>query len=98
MFFSDITLSKYVCSTAAIWGQQEISCISAIQNRACRYFMSVSKYTPIAAVQRDMGLKTAGHRKKLCAKYIISLFIISINMLKTLFQCCIYICLLKNLN
>ncbi len=28
--------------------------------------------------------------------YIISLFIFTSNMLKTLFQCCIYICLLKN--
>ncbi len=43
-----------------------VSCISAIQNRACRYFMGVSKYIPNAAVQGDMGWKTAGHRQKLC--------------------------------
>ncbi len=48
------------------WGQQELSFINAIQNRACRYFMGVSKYTPNAAVQRDMGCKTVGHRQKLC--------------------------------
>ncbi len=51
---------------AAIWGQQELSCISAIQNRACRYFMGVSKYTPNAAVQGNIGWKTAGHGQKLC--------------------------------
>ncbi len=28
--------------------------------------MGVSKYTPISAVQGDMGWKTAGHRQKLC--------------------------------
>ncbi len=51
---------------AAIWGQQELSCISAIQNRACRYFMGVSKYTPNTAVQGDMGWITAGNRQNLC--------------------------------
>ncbi len=51
---------------AAIWGQQELSCISTIQNRVCRYFMGVSKYTPNATVQGDRGWKTAGHRQKLC--------------------------------
>ncbi len=49
---------------AAIWGHQELSCIAAIQNGACRYVMGVSKYTPNAALQGDMGWKTAGHRQK----------------------------------
>ncbi len=35
--------------------QQELSCISAIQTRACRYFMGVSKYSPNGAVQGDIG-------------------------------------------
>ncbi len=48
---------------AAVWGTQEFSCISAIQNRACRFFMGVGKYTPNAAVQGDMGWKLAPHRQ-----------------------------------
>ncbi len=51
---------------AEIWGQQELSCISAIQNRACRYFMGVSKYTPSAVEQGDIGWKKVGHRQQLC--------------------------------
>ncbi len=51
---------------ATIWCQQELSCISAIQNRASRYFMGVLKYTPNPAVQREMGWKTASHRQTLC--------------------------------
>ncbi len=51
-----------------MWGQQELSYISAIQNRTCRYFMGTSKYTANTAVQGDMGWKTAGHRPKLCIK------------------------------
>ncbi len=50
---------------AAIWGQQKLSFVSAIQNITCRYFMCVSKYTPNAAVQGHKGWKTVGHRQKL---------------------------------
>ncbi len=55
---------------AAIWDQQELSCISAIENRPCRYFMGVSKYTSNAVVQEDIGWKTAGHTQTLCAKTV----------------------------
>ena len=34
----------------AIWGYKEFSSINAVQNRACRYFLGVGKYTPTAAV------------------------------------------------
>ena len=40
---------------AVVWGDREFSCISAVQNRACRYFLGVGKYTPNAAVSGDMG-------------------------------------------
>ncbi len=62
----DALVTPIIEYAAANWGQQELSCISAIQNRACRYFMGVSKYTPNAAVQWEMSWKTAGHRQKLC--------------------------------
>ena len=31
------------------------SCINAIQNRAMRFFLGVGKYTPVAALQGEMG-------------------------------------------
>ena len=40
---------------SSIWGTRKRSCIEAVQNRACRYFMAVGKYTPNVAVQGDMG-------------------------------------------
>ncbi len=55
----DALVTPIIEYAAAIWSQQELSCISAIQNRASRYFMGVSKYTPNAAVQGDMGWKTS---------------------------------------
>ena len=40
---------------AAIWGYRRFSCISAVQNRAARFFMGVGRYTPNTAVMGDMG-------------------------------------------
>ncbi len=40
---------------AAIWGTKEYSCIAAIQNRACRYYMGLGKYAPNVALEGDMG-------------------------------------------
>ena len=40
---------------AAIWGTKDYSCINAVQNRACRYFLGVGKYTPNNGVNGDMG-------------------------------------------
>ena len=42
---------------AAIWGHKEFSCINAVHNRMCRYFLGVKKFTPNAAVQGDMGVR-----------------------------------------
>jgi hypothetical protein len=42
---------------AAIWGQKHYSCIDAVHNRACRYYLGVNKCTPNSAVQGDMGWK-----------------------------------------
>ena len=40
---------------ASIWGTKEYTCINAVQNRACRFFLGVGKYAPNNAVNRDMG-------------------------------------------
>lgn len=52
---------SYVWSTisygASIWGTKEFSCINAVQNRACRFFLGVGKYTPNNGVNGDMGWK-----------------------------------------
>ncbi|MES9883757.1 MAG: hypothetical protein ABW185_23135, partial [Sedimenticola sp.] len=42
---------------ASIWGTREFTCINAIHNRACRYYMGLGKYTPNLAVTGDMGWK-----------------------------------------
>ena len=36
-------------------GTKEYSCINAVQNRACRFFLGVGKYAPNNAVNGDMG-------------------------------------------
>jgi hypothetical protein len=41
---------------SVIWGTREF-CISAVQNRAMRFYMRVGKYTPNDAVAGDMGWK-----------------------------------------
>ena len=40
---------------ASIWGNKSYSCINAVQNKAMRFFLGVGKYTPVAAVEGDMG-------------------------------------------
>ena len=47
----------------AIWGYKEFPSINAVQNRACRYFLGVGKYTPTAAVQGDMGWYVPLHKQ-----------------------------------
>ena len=45
----------------AIWGTKEYSCIHAVQNRACRYFLGVGKYTP------NNGVNGGRMRRPICA-------------------------------
>lgn len=40
---------------AAIWGDRQFSCITAVQNRAERFYLGVGRYTPNAAVHGDVG-------------------------------------------
>ena len=43
---------------AAVWGQRSFSSINAVQNRAMRFFLGVSKSTPNAAIQGELAWKT----------------------------------------
>ena len=51
---------------AAIWGDRRFSRISAVQNRAARFFMGVGRYTPNAAVMGDMGWTNTESRQWEC--------------------------------
>ena len=43
---------------ASVWGFMSFSCITAIQNRALRFYMGVGRYTPNAGVAGDTGWKS----------------------------------------
>lgn len=51
----DTVVWRTISYGACIWGTNEYSCINAIQNRACRFFLGVGKYAPNNAVNGDMG-------------------------------------------
>ena len=51
---------------ASVWGQTEHSCINAVHNRACRFFLGVGRYTPNLAVQADMGWTSPWQRRWAC--------------------------------
>lgn len=48
------------------YGLKLFSCINAVQNRACRFFLGVGKYTPTNGVNRDMGWKPPALRQWIC--------------------------------
>ncbi len=62
---------------AAICGHKEFSCINTVLNRASRFYLGVSKFTPNSAVQGDMGWKTSWHRQTIC---VVRLWVRLINM------------------
>ena len=51
----DSTVLSIINYGASIWGCKRFSSISAVQNRALRFFLGVGRYTPNAAVNGDMG-------------------------------------------
>ena len=40
---------------AGPYGDGQFSCITAVQNRAERFYLGVGRYTPVAAVNGDIG-------------------------------------------
>ena len=51
---------------AGIWGCNLYSCINAVQNRAMRFFLGVGKYTPVAALEGEMGLEPSFIKQWTC--------------------------------
>ena len=58
----DATVQSIVDYSAALWGTKSVTCINAVQNRACRYFLGLGRYAPNVAVNGDMGWTTLEHR------------------------------------
>ena len=48
---------------SSIWGKEKPCHAEIIQNKACRYFLGVHNFTPIPALQGDMGWLPVKHRK-----------------------------------
>ena len=51
----DFTVSPLISYGATIWDTHEYSCINAVQDPACRFFLGIGKFTQNAAVEGDMG-------------------------------------------
>ena len=51
----DATVQTTIDYSAPLWGTQFISCINAVPDRACRYFLGLGRYAPNTAVNGDMG-------------------------------------------
>ncbi len=47
---------------AAIWGTKDYACISAVQNRVCRYYMGLGKYAANIALEGDTAWVPPSHR------------------------------------
>ena len=77
----DALVQSVINYAAAIWGSSNFSSISAVQNRACRFFQSLGKYASNPAVQGDMGWILPEHRQWIC---VIRQFYRMVNMDDTL--------------
>ena len=62
----DATVQATIDYSAPLWGTQSISCVNAVQNRACRYFLGLGRYAPNAAVNGDMGWVGSEHKQWRC--------------------------------
>jgi hypothetical protein len=62
----DSLVQPVLSYSAAIWGFKTYTCIDAVQNRAMRFYLGTSKYTPTPAVIGDMGWIPASTRQWKC--------------------------------
>ena len=51
---------------AAVYGTNSYSCLEAVQNRACRYYLGLGKYAPNLAINGDMGWDTPQNKQWIC--------------------------------
>ena len=64
MFSSGVT--PILTYASGIWGYAKYNDSESIQNRASRYFLGVHKFTPIPALQGEMGWTPVRLRKNIC--------------------------------
>lgn len=84
----DACVQATINYSAAIWGTRSFSCINAVQNRACRYFLGLGKYAPNVANNGDMGWTTPEHKQWMC---VIRIWCRLINMAPHLLTKCIFV-------
>ena len=48
---------------SSVWGFKQFSKIDNVQNRAIRYFLGVHRFTPLLAINGEMGWTTSIHRR-----------------------------------
>ena len=41
--------------SSPIWGTKDYASVNKLHNLACRFFLGLGKYTPVAAVRAEMG-------------------------------------------
>ena len=69
MFFSkcyDVIVQSTLNYGALIYGTSAFSCIDAVQNRACRYFLGLGKYAPNTAINGDMCWSMSQQKQWIC--------------------------------
>ena len=60
------TVMSIISYGASVWGCKRFSCVSAMQNRALRFFLDVGRYTQNAAVQGDTGWDSVYQKQWSC--------------------------------
>ncbi len=58
----DSLVQPVISYGAPIWATKDYTCIAAVQNRACRYYMGLGKYAPNTAREGDTGWVHPSHR------------------------------------
>ena len=51
----DSLVESIIDNSSSVWGTKPYTCISAVQNRACRYYIGLVGYAPNTTVNGDMG-------------------------------------------
>ena len=62
----DSVMYPVISYGACIWGCKSYSCINVVQNRGMRFFLGVGKYTPVAALEGEMGWEPSFIKKWTC--------------------------------
>ena len=64
---SDIKLIQpFIICSSSVWAHKKAKECDVVQNKAIRYFMGVHSFTPVAAINGDMGWLPCKYRRYLC--------------------------------